>query len=226
MPESRLNVMAGLKDTAPFSMGVFAYGLVYGILARSGHLTLVPTLSMSVIVFAGASQLVALDLLRQGATGLAVVIATLLVNLRQVLYGLSLGPHLKETGRRKLALLAYGLTDESYGVTMVAYAGGRGSPGYFLGSGLGVFVPWIVSSLAGFYLGVLLHDPLRWGLDFAFIGAFIGLLVSQVKSRLLIGVAVAGSLVATAAWFLLGSGWAVPAGALTAFLMGVAGDEA
>ncbi|HUW66253.1 MAG TPA: AzlC family ABC transporter permease [Spirochaetia bacterium] len=226
MPAIKSTVLAGLKDTVPFSLGVFAYGTVYGILSRAGHLTLAQTLSMSVLVFAGASQFVALALFKQGATGLAVVLATFFVNLRQVLYGLSLGPHLKGSGRGKLALLAYGLTDESYGVTMVAFAGGRGSPGYFLGAGLGVFGPWLAASLTGFFLAAFLRDPLRWGLDFAFIGAFMGLLVSQINSRLLVGVAVASSLVAVGAWFFLGSGWSVAAGALTACLLGVVSGEA
>ncbi|MDA8335286.1 MAG: AzlC family ABC transporter permease [Peptococcaceae bacterium] len=120
-------VPAGLKDAVPFCLGAFAYGTVYGILARAGHLTLAQTLSMSVLVFAGASQFVALALLKQGAAGLAIVLATFFVNLRQVLYGLSLGPHLKGTGGGRLALLAHGLVDESYGVTMAAYAGGPGA---------------------------------------------------------------------------------------------------
>ncbi|MDA8335280.1 MAG: AzlC family ABC transporter permease [Peptococcaceae bacterium] len=63
---------------------MFAYGTVYGILAPAGHLTLAQTLSMSGPVFAGASQFVALALLEQGAAGLAVVLATFFVNLRQV----------------------------------------------------------------------------------------------------------------------------------------------
>ena len=226
MLKSGSNVAAGLKGMVPFIPGVFAYGTVYGILSRAGHLTLAQTLSMSALVFAGASQLVALALLKQGATGLAVVGATFFVNLRQVLYGLSLGPHLKGTGPKKLALLACGLTDESYGVTMVAYAGGRGSPGYFLGAGLGVFGPWLAASLTGFLLAAYLDDPRRWGLDFTFIGAFMGLLVSQVKSPSALVVTVASSLAALAAWYLLGSNWSVAAGALTAFLLGVSGSEA
>jgi 4-azaleucine resistance transporter AzlC len=219
-------LLAGIKDTAPFSLGVFAYGMVYGVLSRAGQLTLSQTLSMSVLVFAGSSQFVALALLKQGATGLAVVLSTFFVNARQVLYGLSLGPRLKGSSRGKLALLAYFLTDESYGITMTAYAQGRGSPGYFLGSGLGVFGPWIASSLTGFFLAALLHDPLHWGLDFTFIGAFMGLLVAQINSRLLLGVAAASSLVALIAFFFLGSNWSVAAGALTACLLGVVSGEA
>lgn len=224
MPESTSTVLDGLKDTVPFSLGVFAYGTVYGVLSRTGHLNLAETLSMSALVFAGSSQFVALALLKQGATGMAIVLATFFVNLRYVLYGLSLGPQLKMPGRVS-ALLACFLVDESYGVTMASYARGRGSPGYFLGSGLGLFGPWIASSLTGFLLAAFLHDPLRWGLDFAFIGAFMGLLVAQINSRLLLGVAAVSALVALAVLFFFGTGWSVAAGGLTACLLGVVSGE-
>lgn len=89
-----------------------------------------------------------------------------------------------------------------------------------------MFGPWLAASLTGFLLAVFLGDPLRWGLDFAFIGAFLGFLVSQMESRLLLAVAVTSSLVALAAQYLLGSGWSVAAGALTACPLGVVSGEA
>ena len=219
-------VWAGARDMIPFSLGIFAYGIVYGVLARAGSLTLGETMSMSALVFAGASQFMALALFQQGAAGLAVVLATLVVNLRQVLYGISLGPHLKGTARPKLALLAHGLVDESYGVAMVACASEACGPGYFLGAGLGAFAPWVASSLAGYLLAGFLGDPFRFGLDFAFIGAFTGLLVSQLRSRLLVGVAAGSALVAVVVWHFLGSNWSIAAGALTACLLGVVTGEA
>ncbi len=223
--ESQSPVLAGLRDMVPFSLGIFASGTVYGVLSRSGHLTMGETMTMSALVFAGSSQFVALELLKQGAAWLAHVPAPFLVNMRQVLYGLSLGPYLKGTKAGKSAWLAHGLVDENYAVTMVAFDGNRGSPSYFMGAGMGAFGPWIASSLAGFFLAAIIHQPFRWGLDFAFNGALTGLLVAQIKSWWILGVVVVSALSALAAQLLLGPNWAIPVAALTACLMGLITGE-
>ncbi|WP_161486034.1 AzlC family ABC transporter permease [Desulfotomaculum copahuensis] len=221
MTVSKDGIIQGLKGIAPFSLSVFAYGLVYGILARTAHLDIPETLAMSVLVFAGSSQFAALSLIAQGAGGPVIVLTTFLINLRQALYGLSLGPHLKKLNRGSLALLACGLTDESYGVTIQAFSRGYGSAGYFLGAGLGVFVPWVLSSLLGIILSAWIADPLKFGLDFAFIGAFLGLLVAQINNRKLLLAALLSAAAALCAQIYWSTTGAIITGGLCAFLLGV-----
>jgi len=212
-----------IRDGLPLAVSVFAYGLAYGALAHSSnHLTLWQTLSLSVFVFAGASQFTILDLLHQGAGVYAIVSSVLFLNARQILYGLTLGPTLRGQRKWRLAFLAHGLTDESYSITIVQTGRGKSvTARYFLGAGTSVFVPWFIASAVGFAIGSFLQNPAKFGLDFAFVGAFLGLLLAQIKHRRQVYVALCAAVAATVVDHWLGTSGAVFAGALTAFLWGV-----
>ena len=75
------------------------------------------------------------------------------------------------------------LDDESYALTISRFQRYGGSALYFLGAGVITFLGWVASSALAGAVGNVLGDPRRYGLDFAFLGAFIGLLVPQLKNR-------------------------------------------
>lgn len=211
-----------LRDTFPLSVSVFMYGLAYGALAHGdNHLSLLQTLAMSLFVFAGASQFTILSLMSQGAGIGAIVASTFLLNGRQALYGLTLGPHMRHIPRRWTALLAHGLTDESYSVTVIRANQTQLSSWYFAGAGSAVLGPWLLSSLLGYLLGGFIANPQRFGLDFAFVGAFLGLLVAQLHSRRqwMAACLAAAAAILVAHWF--GASAAILAGAVVSFLCGV-----
>ncbi len=211
-----------LVDGFPLSLSVFAYGVAYGALAHStNHLSLLQTTLMSAIVFAGASQFMILELLHQGALMWAIVMSTFLINARQILYGFTLGRKTLTIPKRHLAWLAHGMTDESFSIAIVQAERANVSTSYFAGAGTAVFAPWILSSLIGYVAGGFIGDPTRLGIDFAFIGAFLGLLFSQIKSRSHLITAAASALAATIAYIWLGTSGAVLAGACVAFCIGV-----
>lgn len=172
----RATLLAGLQATTPLLPGVAAFGLVYGVLARQTGLGLAATFAMSALVFAGASQFTAIGMWGQAGGGL-IVLSTLIINLRHLLMGASMAPHLrKEPGLWK-ALLAFGLADESYALAVSRYLRGDGSREYFLGVNLGIYVAWFASGLLGGILGGLVVDPGRWGIGLVFPLAFLGLLM-------------------------------------------------
>jgi 4-azaleucine resistance transporter AzlC len=213
---------AALVDGFPLSLSVFAYGIAYGALANStNHLTITETLLMSLVVFAGASQFAILDLLHQGALMWTIVISTFLINARQILYGFTLGRVTKKIAKRKLLFLAHGITDESYSISIVQSERGFLTVKYLAGAGMAVYVPWIVSSILGYIAGGWIGDPTRLGMDFAFIGAFLGLLFAQIHSKSHLLAAGLAALTATLAYLWLGTSAAVLAGACTAFSVGV-----
>lgn len=210
-------------DAFPLTISVVAYGFAYGAIAHSSnHLDLLRTMALSVFVFAGASQFTILALLHQGAAIATIVISTLLLNARQILYGLTLGPSLTHLRSRTLGALAHGLTDESFSVMAVRKETHALNSAYIAGAGSAIFLPWQFSSALGFFAGRAIGDPSRFGLDFAYIGAFLGLLVAQVKHR---DHAIAAFLAAVAAviayrWW--GPSGALFAGAVVSFCYGVA----
>lgn len=214
--------LRALADTFPLSLSVLTYGTAYGALAHStNHLSLIQTLTMSVLILAGASQFMILGLLHQGAMMWTIVTSTFIINARQILYGLTLGQSLKHLRKRDLVWLAHGMTDESYSVTTVEAGKNPVRASYFAGAGSAIFIPWLLSSALGYGLGGLIGDPARFGLDFAFIGAFLGLLVAQLKHRRQICAALAAAFVATVVYHFFGTSAAVFVGALAAFFVGV-----
>ena len=191
----------GLRATLPLAPGVVAFGLVYGVLARQAGLDFWATLAMSALVFAGASQFTAVSMWGQVGGG-AIVLTTFIINLRHLLMGASLAPHLRgEPGAWK-ALLAFGMADESYALAVSRYLRGDGNREYFLGANLGIYSSWVLSSLAGGLVGGLVLDPGRWGLGLVFPLTFLGLLVPLLTRWVTGAVALVSGIVAvaTAAW--------------------------
>jgi 4-azaleucine resistance transporter AzlC len=214
--------VAALADGFPLSVSVFVYGVAYGALAHTtNHLSIVQTLSLSVFLFAGASQFTVLALLQQGAVLAVIVSSVFLLNARQILYGLSLGPYLRHISWRPLVFLSHGLTDECYSISIVAARARTISSWYFAGAGCAVFIPWFVSSALGYLLGGFINHPETFGLDFAYIGAFTGLFIAQwtCPRRVSAGIVALLGAIAAGNWY--GTTGAVLVGAIIAFTFGV-----
>ena len=192
---------AGLASTAPVVPGAVAFGLVYGVLARQAGLSLAATVIMSLLVFAGAAQFTAVGMWGQ-AGGPLIVLTTCIINLRHLLMGASVAPHLRGQPGRWKALLAFGLTDESYALAISRYLSGDGSREFFLGANLGLYAGWNLSTVVGAVLGGLVVDPSRWGIELVFPLTFLGLLMPLLVRPMPIVVALAsgGVAVTTAAW--------------------------
>jgi 4-azaleucine resistance transporter AzlC len=213
----KLEFWSGVRDEAPLLLGVIPFGLLYGALAVSVHLGTLTGQAMSVIVFAGASQLIAAQLVGSGALGLVIVMVVFVVNLRHALYSASVASHLKVLGTGWKMLLAYLLTDEAYAVAITHY-NQEGDPRnrhlYFLGAGLTLWSSWQVSTALGIVIGAQI--PTNWSLSFALPLTFIALVVPALKDR----AAVASALVAGAVG-LLGMGFPFKTGLLLASLTGI-----
>jgi 4-azaleucine resistance transporter AzlC len=203
---------AGLLKTLPVVIGVIPFGLAYGILAVQAGLSIGETLLMSLVVFAGASQFMAAGMFQAGAGGPLIVFSTLLINLRHLVMGLSLSPYFRHETSRWRGLLAFGMADESYLVSITHFretGDPRGSRHYMLGSEFLMYVVWAASSLAGAIAGHSLSDPLAWGLDFAMPATFLTLLLPQVISLRLLVVTVVAGAAATVSYLLIPGKWYV-----------------
>lgn len=176
---------SGLRAALPLWLGITPYGLAFGLLGRTVGLGAGATLAMSLFVFAGSAQFIALGLLAAGASYVLIVLTTLVVNLRHLLYAASLAPYLGKSSARWKPLLGFLLTDESYAVVIDRFQrpGVQPTRRFYLGAGLAVYVDWALSTALGLAAGGLLGDPGTLGLDFALPATFIGLLVPQLRSR-------------------------------------------
>ncbi len=120
--------IGGVKGVAPILLGVIPFGMIYGVLAIGAGLSAGAAQAMSSVVFAGSAQFVATGLFRVGAPGVVLVLTTLIVNLRHILYSASVAPYLKHLSWKWKLLLAYLLTDEAYAVAIMHYTDGPPVP--------------------------------------------------------------------------------------------------
>lgn len=191
----------GLVAVVPLVPGVAVFGLVYGVLARQTGLSLAATTTMSGLVFAGAAQFTAVSIWGQ-ASGPLIVVTTLMINLRHLLMGASMAPHLRGQPGTWKAMLAFGLADESYALAISRYLRGEGSREFFLGVNVALYASWVLGGLTGGILGGLVVNPARWGIDLVFPLTFLGLLAPLLTRPVTATVAAASGVVAvaTAAW--------------------------
>lgn len=176
------SLLRGLSDTLPLVPGVVVFGLVYGVTGRAVGLSPLETAGMSAVVHAGSSQFTALGMWAASGPG-AIVLTTLIINLRHLLMGASIAPHLRGLPLRWKMLLALWMSDESYATAMAAYEQGRGGAWHFLGANLCIWLAWWPSGLAGALAGQSIPDLSRYGLEMVFPLAFIGLAASFFKGR-------------------------------------------
>jgi 4-azaleucine resistance transporter AzlC len=194
---------------------------VWGGLARQAGLSLGEIVAMCLLVSAGTAQFVALPLLAGGAPAWLVVVTTFIVNLRHYLMAASLAPHFAGLSRWRLALLAHGVTDESYALTLARAAGGRASAAYFAGSAAAAYLAWDAGAVAGALLGSHIPDPRRFGLDFVFPAVFLAILARAVRARWEWVIAAVAAAIALAVARSAGGAWHIAVAGLGASLLGV-----
>ena len=211
------DLLAGVRDVSPLMLGVAPFALVAGIAAVDAGLGLAEAVGMSVIVFAGASQLAALELLGENAP-LAVVVGTAaVINLRMLMYSASIAPHFADYGRRLRAGLAYLLTDQAYALSVAEFDENpdRSRWRYYLGAAASLWIVWQIGTVVGVVLGAGVPDA--WGLTFAVPLVFLALLVPAMKDRPTTVAGVAGGAVAVVA-----AGLPLNLGLLVGALSGIA----
>ena len=183
-PARAAEVRRGFLAMVPLWAGVVPFALAFAILARTAGFTPLEAQALSLLVFAGSAQVAIVTLFAGGAgqgDATAIVATVLVLNLRHVLYGLSLSRGWARPTRPPLPLLAFLLTDEAYGLTIKDRLDGRGGPAFCCGASLSLYLAYNLATLAGSLAGRFLPDPRRLGLDFVFPLAFVALLVPLLR---------------------------------------------
>jgi len=201
LPSPLQHFWRGVKAEFPILIGVFPFGMIYGVLALDAGIQPGAAQAMSAIVFAGSSQLVTAQLVQTGAPAFVIVLTIAIINLRHALYSASVAEHVKKLNPFWKALLAYLLTDEAYAVTITHYErNGSTKDGhwYFLGAGLALWSTWQVSTALGIGMGAVI--PANWSLDFFLALTFIALVVPNLKDFPSLAAALAAGATAVVAY--------------------------
>jgi len=192
----RLACLSGLAASLPIAMGYFPIAFSFGVASTRAGFSALEAFALSLIIYAGASQFVALALLSSGAPVLVTAFTLVAMNLRHVLYGPAL---VKAAGRdastRHAWVWAFGLTDEVFGQALGSLARGqRFSEGYMFGLGLGAYGSWLAGTAVGAVAGGGALDgwpAVTAGLGFMLPALFLALLLSIVTRRQIPVIAVA-----------------------------------
>jgi 4-azaleucine resistance transporter AzlC len=203
MSEKAKQFWAGVRAEIPLLIGVFPFGMIYGVLALNAGLSKPASQMMSSIVFAGSAQFITTQLVRDATPGFVIVLTIAVVNLRHVLYSASLAPYLASVSTRWKTLLAYLLTDEAYAPSLVHFEEKGVTPfshWFLFGAGIALWTVWQISTALGIFLGTAI--PESWSLDFALPLTFIAMVVPVLKTRPAIAAALSAGVVALLAYSL------------------------
>jgi predicted branched-subunit amino acid permease len=221
--------MLGVRLTLPVLPGIVAFALAVGAVAVRKDFSLLDHVAMNLLVYAGMSQLVAMEVWPKvidvsSLLGLAALSAT--VNARLMLMSASLQPWLAELPRWKIYPLLHLVTDPGWLISMRYRAEGGSHIGVFIGSGVAIFVVWFVATLIGYFLGTLITDPSRYGIDLVMPIFFAAMLVPLWRGvRRGAAWLVAGA-VALSVQQLAGGWWFIVAGAIAGAVAGGFVDDA
>ena len=209
----------GMKAATPIVLGYLPVGLAFGVLARGAGISPLEVGLMSLLVYAGASQFVAVEMISKGMVWFPIVLTTFFLNLRHLLMSSTLSLFFNKVPLRIVTLLSAQLTDESFALAMADPSKIASRPRYVLGLQMISQCAWVAGTVIGAFFGGLINQE-GYGLPFALPSLLICLLVLQIKSSIHLGMMMfAGVLSLLFRWAFPGNWYIV----LTAGVTGCAG---
>ena len=191
---------AGARGALPILIGVIPFAMISGVAAVSVGLSFFEAMGMSVIVFAGASQLAVFQLMSVGSPWIIMVLTAWVINLRFTMYSATLAPYLQRLSTWRKALLAYMLSDQAFGISLSHFIVTKEEVSqrwYYFGAALIIWIAWQISAAIGALLGALV--PASWGFDFAFPLSFMALMFGALRDYPTVVAALVGGIIAVLA---------------------------
>jgi predicted branched-subunit amino acid permease len=182
----------GFVDMLPAGVGLLPFGMVCGVGAAAAGAHWLAALGMSAIIFSGATQIVAGQLLSANAPFLVIVLTTFVLGLRFLMYSAAMAPYLKPLPERWQSVLAFFLTDQVFAAAIRRFHQDddrHAAVRHFAGAGFSLWLLWQVACAIGYFAGNLI--PAAWSLEFSVPLCFIALLAPQFRSMPAIGAALA-----------------------------------
>lgn len=202
-PETRAAIRVGIRDALLIELAYVPFDLAAGAVMAQTQVSPALSILSSPVLFAGAAQLVAIQLLDSGAGITLIVFSVLVINARHLLYSASLQPHLAGWTRGQRLGAAFLLSDPVYALAISRFereggAGRRGAQlGYYFSAGLTLYLGWAILLAAGVVLGAFI--PTSIPLELAIPLTFLLLLLPLIKDRAGLVAAAVGGVAALAA---------------------------
>lgn len=173
--------LQGIKAGVPIILGIIPVGVAFAIMARQSGFSILETIMMSATVFAGASQMVSVNMYSQGADLLAIILATFVINLRHLIMSTCIMHKMKSDNVLMKALVSFGITDESFAI-FTNLESEEATIGFFMGLISVTYSTWVLSTALGAISVKLLPAIIANSLGISLYAMFIALLIPNVKS--------------------------------------------
>ncbi|MBB4185529.1 AzlC family ABC transporter permease [Sinorhizobium terangae] len=217
---NRDDFRAGLRTGFPVMLSASPFGALFGALAVDNGFSVADAVFMSATVYAGASQMVGIELFGNNVQPWLVVLSVFAVNFRHVLYSASIAKHIRHFTLAQKLMAFFLLVDPQYAES--ERRAERGLPvtfSWYLGFGLVIYFPWILNTLVGALFGQLIGDPKAIGLDVLLPIYFLGLVLGFRTRDRFLPVVATSAVASVAAMHFVGSPWHVSIGALAGILL-------
>jgi 4-azaleucine resistance transporter AzlC len=201
----------GIQAGLPIAIGYMPVAFTFGLLAKAAGLSLFDTVGMSIIVFAGASQYIALSMIAAFSGAAELILTTFIMNIRHLLMSASLKEIAEEDPKWLKAIYAFFITDETFSVAATS-SEKKINGSYLLGLGLVAYSSWVIFSGVGYVMGSGLPETLQASMGIALYAMFIALLVPAAKkSRKVIALAGTAAVLNSLFSFIpaLSGGWGI-----------------
>lgn len=222
MDKKKFSLKETLVISLPLIIGYFPVAMAFGLLAKNTAISLKDTSLFSILVFAGASQFMALDLIGAGVSNINIIIATFLLNLRHLMMSAALSLDMKEIPKKFLPFIAFGITDESFSV--ISFNKDKISlPFILLVNGLS-YLSWVLGTLVGYGIGEVLPHSLQASMGVGLYAMFSALLTPELtRSREVLKISLLAAAIYAAFYYggFLSAGWDLVLAILLSSLLGL-----
>lgn len=174
------DIFEGMKMALPIMAGYVPLGFACGIVCAQAGMNVFQIFLMSALVYAGAGQYIAGAMIIAGATPLSIIITTLIVNSRHVLYTSVLYPYVAGWSFLKQSLFAFQITDEVFAVHSTSMAKNQSNTVISFSINIFSHLSWITSNVLGGISSSLIPDTTKFGLDFTLCALFIALILPKL----------------------------------------------
>ena len=166
----------------PACIGLIPFGLVCGVGAAAAGIDFAGALGMSLVIFSGAAQILAVQLYADGAPFAVIVLTCFVAGLRFLMYSAAIAPYFRPLPQRWQNGLAFLLTDQAFAASIRRFAAThepRGGALHFLGGGGALWIMWQLTNVTGYLVGNVI--PAAWSLEFAVPLCFIALVAPALR---------------------------------------------
>lgn len=217
------DIVEGLKAALPVILAAGPFGLLFGALAIDNGFTVGEAVLMSATVYAGASQMVGIDLFGDKIAPWLIVLSIFAVNFRHVLYSAVVGRKIRHWSKLQRYAGFFFLIDPQFAEAEKRTENGKLlSFIWYMSAGIPVYLAWVAEGFLGATFGKLVENPAAYGIDFLLPIYFLGLVMGFRKRPNWLPVVIVAGIASVGAYVLVGSPWHVSIGALAGVLTAAA----